>query len=138
MQANSGLPGENAELVIPKTSGGGRGKKSRVDEGPGIRNTSVKILKPNRPIRRAVIVRSQSRPLDGGDYTQQNAPGKGKAITRNARKHGTVNRKPKERVNKQEVLGCDSEELERERHARVEYFKRLQDYRLQKENVYII
>ena len=107
-QAKPSLPGENAYLVIPKTSGGGRGTKSRVDDGLGISNSLVKVGKPKRPIRRAVVVRSQSRAPDSGDDTEQNAPRKGRAPTlRNARKRGT----PQKGVKKKEVLDCDTEEL---------------------------
>jgi hypothetical protein len=67
----------------------------------------VKIAKPKRPIRRAVV-RRQSRALDSGGNAEHHAPSKG----RNARNHGTINRKLKERFNKQRVPdGTNSEEL---------------------------
>jgi hypothetical protein len=115
-QPEASLSGENAEEsgVIHMTSKGRRGTKSRMDESPNTLKASVKkIVKPKRPIRRAVIARKQSKAPNSGNDVEQDAPegSKGRAM-RNARKRGTAGRKPRERINEQEeALDCDSEEL---------------------------
>jgi hypothetical protein len=70
----------------------------------------VKVVKPKRPIRRAVVTKKQSKAPDSSNNAEQDAPpgSKGRA-TRNTRKR--ADRKPRARANNQEALDCDSEEL---------------------------
>ncbi|TDL18004.1 hypothetical protein BD410DRAFT_901073 [Rickenella mellea] len=125
-----------------KSKGKGRPKKAKATTNDAKEELNVmaisrelEALLPRRPVKKILPVRAKGRKADGAE-TENKAQ---KALVSKGKGKRNVKPASKRDVKDEgEIFSLDSEEAETQRNARIEYFKKLEGFEVEKENVYLV